>query len=156
MTEDNTIVRPLEFKDCLEAMKMGHELHDMSSIADIPFNEEKVRNLFARALTSTNRNLCLVAERSGELIGSFYGVIVPYYFSDELIAQEYWVYVRDGHRGTHAGTSFVKRFYDWASAHGVREVMIAPSTGIQTKRTEAWLNNIGYETMGVMTKRRVA
>lgn len=135
---------------------MCHELHEQSSMAFLPFDEGKIRNLFAQSIDFPNSCLCLMAELNGELIGSFYGRIIPYYFNHERMAQEYWVYVREPYRGTHAGTSFIKRFYEWAAENGVREVCVAPSAGIQTKRTERWLNNIGYETMGVLTKRRVS
>ncbi len=140
-----------DFDACL---RLSHALLQESSLRFLPLDKDKVRQLFDDSLLFPEDSLCLVAELDGELIGHFYGRIQTYYFCNEKMATDLWVYVSPEHRGTKAATGFIKRFNTWAEGKGAREIMISPSTGIQTDRTVAWLNHLDFETSGVMTKRR--
>jgi GNAT superfamily N-acetyltransferase len=139
-----------------ELIDMGREFHRESSMHWLPYDEKKVASICYQSLTAPDRNVCLVAEHGIDgIIGSVCGVLVPYYFNDEKIAQDRWLFVDSLHRGSSAGMKLMRWFYKWAKMKGATEVCVAPSVGIEPEKTEAWLNRIGYETAGFVTKRRV-
>lgn len=149
------MIRPFTPEDGPVAMQLCHELHEESSYSFLPFVEEKIFRMFREAVDRPEDRLFLVAERDGEIVGIFYAVLNPYYFCDEKIAAERWVYVRKEHRGTLAATGFIKRFIKWAREKDAAEVQVAPSTGIQTERTVEWLKSLGFEVAGVTAKLRL-
>ncbi len=149
------LIRPFEEKDEEQCLLLGEALLQESSLRFLPMDRGKVSKLLFDSILFPEDSLCLVAELDGKLVGYFFGRMQRYYFCDELMATDLWVYVSPEHRGSKAATGFIKKFNVWAEAHGAREVMVSPSTGIQTDRTVAWLNHMAFETSGVMTKRRV-
>jgi GNAT superfamily N-acetyltransferase len=148
-------IRKFTPSDAPAMMNMCHELHLQSALAFVPFSEDKIRELFTLAIVKPSQYLFLVAENEGEYVGSVFARLTPYYFSNELMAHEYWIYVKEQWRKSSVGTMLAERMYDWAKDNGAIEVMISPSAGINNASAERWLNNIGYQTIGVMTKRRV-
>jgi GNAT superfamily N-acetyltransferase len=150
-------IRRFRPSDILELLELGKLFHAESSMSWLPFDESKVASICYMSISNPDSNLCLVAEHGVEgIIGSVCGVIVPYYFNDEKIAQDRWIFVDRHHRGSSAGLKLLSGFYEWAEQNGALEACVASAVGIEPEKTEAWLNKIGYQTVGFVTKRRIA
>lgn len=151
----STAIRPFMAEDAPAALELCRALHRESSLSYLPFNAQKVLGLFAQALAMPEETFFWVAVRDGTLVGSMYGNITGYFGCDGRLAAEKWVHALPQHRGAGAATSLVKQFIRWARENRADEVMISPSTGIQTERTARWLEHLGMDRVGVMLKKRL-
>lgn len=151
----STQIRPFVAGDAPALVEMAHAFHMESNMRHLQFNRERLLNVFARGLADTHRVLFLVAEEAGQLIGSLYGELVPYYTFDGILATDKWLYIKPGRRGLGAGRQMVRQFEQWARAQGAVEMMISPMTGIATERTVAFLQALGLTPCGVAMKMRL-
>ena len=82
-----------------------------------PFDEEKCAEL-ARNLISSPAGCLLVVEKDDAVIGWLAGGIAEQWFSRQLMAFEYGLFIAPEHRGGTAGPRLAKAFITWAEEHG--------------------------------------
>ncbi|MEN59060.1 GNAT family N-acetyltransferase, partial [Salmonella enterica] len=78
-----------------------------------PFDEEKCAEL-ARSVIASPAGCVLVAEKDGVVIGWMAGGIAEQWFSRQLMAFEYGLFIAHEHRGGTAGPRLAKAFISWA------------------------------------------
>lgn len=142
-------VEPATPDDAAEIAALGRLLHDSSSYADIPYNEEKVVTLM-RHLALGGDNAVFVVRRNGEIVGGIAGSVAPQWFSDELLGFEYSFFVEPGARNSGAAVKLLLAFKNWCAARGAKKVRIGITTGIQEELTGKFYRRMGFNDAGTL------
>ncbi len=149
------IIRPFRPEDEDACVACGKRFHEESLYSDIAMNENKLRNLFRTAFNNPSTHLFLLYEKDGEIVGGFMAFVAPYYFSNELIAQDILWYIDKQDRGAPRMASLTMKYYRrWADALGVREAVVATSSGIEIERTAQLLEHLKFKQVGTVHKYR--
>lgn len=159
--QTSTQVRRATQDDIPALLAMCRALHlESPRYRTCSFNQDKVegtlQHLIGTLATGSNDDACvLIADRDGEVVGVFVGVIRQHLFSDDCAAHEVLFYIKPEHRGrTRAAVNLVRTFERWAHARGVAEKVVGTSTEITTATTLRLYEYLGYHSHGfAMIKR---
>ncbi|MEC5375443.1 GNAT family N-acetyltransferase [Pseudocitrobacter sp. MW920760] len=119
-----------------------------------PFDEEKCAEL-ARTLISSPAGCLLVAEKDGAVIGWLAGGIAEQWFSRQLMAFEYGLFISPEHRGGTAGPRLAKAFITWAEDHGAALINMGITTGVHEERTGDLYSRLGLSRSGLLYSKEV-
>ncbi|HFS8941461.1 TPA: N-acetyltransferase family protein [Enterobacter roggenkampii] len=114
-----------------------------------PFDEEKCADL-ARNIIASPAGCVLVAEKEGAVIGWMAGGIAEQWFSHQLMAFEYGLFVAPEHRGSTAGPRLAKAFITWAKEHGAVLINMGITTGVHEERTGEMYSRLGLKRSGLL------
>ncbi|WP_407084802.1 GNAT family N-acetyltransferase [Pluralibacter gergoviae] len=114
-----------------------------------PFDADKCAEL-ARSLIDAAAGCVLVAERDGQVIGWLAGGIGEQFFSRQLMAFEYGLFVAPEHRGGSAGPRLAKAFIAWAKTHGAVLINMGITTGVHAERTGQLYSRLGLQQSGLL------
>lgn len=95
----------------------------------------------------------LVAVRGGIVVGIHAGVVYSDWFTEDLRADSFLIYVGLSARGGFVGKSLVKRFERWAFARGSKSVMLGFASGGSTDRMGGLVELLGYSHRGGVYKK---
>ena len=114
-----------------------------------PFDEEKWAEL-ARSVIASPAGCVLVAEKEGVVIGWMAGGVAEQWFSHQLMAFEYGLFVAPEHRGGTAGPRLAKAFITWAKEHGAALINMGITTGVHEERTGEMYSRLGLKRSGLL------
>ncbi|HDL7643635.1 TPA: GNAT family N-acetyltransferase [Yersinia enterocolitica] len=114
-----------------------------------PFDEGKCADL-ARSLISSPGGCLLVAEKDDVVIGWLAGGIAEQWFSRQLMAFEYGLFIAPEHRGATAGPRLAKAFIAWAEDHGAVLINMGITTGVHEERTGDLYSRLGLHRSGLL------
>lgn len=95
-----------------------------------------------------------VVVKGGRPVGMMGGMVAPGWFTEECSAVELAVYVTPEHRGGRTGMRLIRAFEAWAFEHGAGEITLGVTTEVDTERTAALYERLGYRRSGVTTVKR--
>ncbi len=131
-------------------IELGKTIHDETRLSRFPFNAVRMTAQLQAILSPPRREYCLfVAEKEGVgIVGTFWGQISQYFFSDAMVATDYMFYVRPEFRGTSVAVKLVHAFRKWAVNRGADEICINMTTGIDIDRFDRFLRHMGFTYTG--------
>lgn len=147
-------VREAVQSDVTSIVMLGKALQQSSSYASKQFSDEKAHSMVSMMIDSES-DCAFVADDNGELIGYFLGGLNYEWFSDELLAFDYSVYVTPLKRNGRAAMRLFAAFEAWARNSGAIYVHIGISTNINVERTRRFYHLLGYEDGGVLLEKRL-
>lgn len=148
------MIRELRVEDIPAVIRLARMMHTEGAFAFLDFSTEKMARLFFHCVESDD-HLCLVAEKDGELVGGYMAYITPYYFGNDLLAQELALFIAPEYRGGSLAVKMTKRYMKWASDRGVKEIMAGASMGIKSDKVRSLYERLGFETIGFIFKKRI-
>lgn len=130
---------------------MAKEMHaESASHSDMLLDENKV--ISQLRLSVTNPDVYVrFAVRGEEVLGGFFGMISPVFFSRERAARDMAWFVRKSRRGSLAAVMLLADFEAWAMAKGVHKFFLGQSTGVAVETTKLLYEKLGYTVVGVNT-----
>jgi len=142
-------IRAATRSDLNAILDLGKRMHAESPrFSQLSFDDEKVRALFAVAL-SDPRYLVLVSEQEdGAIAGGFVGFMAPHWFSSDEVASDLAVFVRPDRRGGILAARMVKAFIYWAQDRGAKQITFGISTGVHIEQTAALYRSLGLKQFG--------
>lgn len=144
-----TTIRPATLDDLNMLMGIAVAMHRESPrFSKLSFSHAKVQQLFA-TLVNAPSGLLLVAERDSMLTGAVAAVICPHWFSDELVATEYGVFILPEHRGGMAAARLVRAYVGWAKEQGARLIQCGISTDVHHEETAALYQALGLKQFSI-------
>lgn len=114
-----------------------------------PFDADKCAEL-AQNLIYSPSGCVLVAEKDGRVIGWLGGGIAEQFFSRQLMAFEYGLFVAPEHRGGSAGPRLARAFIDWSKEHGAAVINMGITTGVHAERTGQLYSRLGLQQTGLL------
>lgn len=143
------MIREATFADLEEMIVLGYDMHQESRFKTCEYSVEKVCAFLSMAINSDDY-LAIVCEKQSTVIGGFVGFVAPHWFSDDLMAGDFALFMHPDHRGGRAAAKLVKRFIDWALEKGVSREFIQPgiTTGVEVEKTTKLYEFLGFEKTG--------
>lgn len=138
-------IRRPEQADWPQVLRLAADMHYETDFRRYRFSVEKVEALYATLLQDDQNFFAVVAEHDGQLVGFMAGFICEHFFSPDRYASEMLWYVSPDWRGSSAAVRMVRAFEDWALTKNVLDVMTGVSSGVQTDRTAALYEKLGYD-----------
>ncbi|KFC08506.1 hypothetical protein GTGU_01423 [Trabulsiella guamensis ATCC 49490] len=119
-----------------------------------PFDADKCAGL-ARDLITSPAGCVLVVEKDDRVIGWLAGGIAEQWFSRQLMAFEYGLFIAPEHRGGSAGPRLAKSFICWAEEHGAALINMGITTGVHEQRTGELYSRLGLSRTGLLYSKEV-
>lgn len=147
------MIRKAEHRDLEEVLVLGWEMHQESRYKSMAFNLEKVASLL-EYIISSNDYIFLVSERNSRVIGGFIGYAMPQWFSDELAASDFALFIDKENRGGRSALEMVRKYILWAKEKGVKpeNIGLGITTGVHTEKTKIFYEKLGFEEVGLVMK----
>lgn len=145
------MIREATEADIHSLIALGEAMHRESRFGTVSWSTQKVGDLITW-LISSDDGLVLVAERDGEIIGGFLGVVTEHYFSTDKMAQDFALFVSPGRRGGVAGAQLLARFIAWARSRGVMDewIQVGVTTGVDIEKTSRLCQAVGFQPAGYL------
>jgi len=89
---------------------------------------------------TSDTDIALVAEEAGIIMGFLLGGLTYEWFSDDLFAFDYSVYVVPHKRNGRVAIKFFKAFEQWALQKGAVAIQLSISTNINVEKIAAFIN----------------
>jgi hypothetical protein len=132
----------------LELARMMHA--ESSTHSSMPLDEKKLLEQLRASATNPYVYFRL-AVRGSEVMGGFFGLITPVFFSSELAARDLAWFVKPSRRGGYAAVLLVADWERWGKEKGVKKFMLGQSTGVDIETTRALYERLGYRVVGFNT-----
>lgn len=147
-------VRTASVTDVASIVRLGKELRDSSAYANKSFSDEKA-TAAVTTLVISDTDIALVAEEAGIIMGFLLGGLTYEWFSDDLFAFDYSVYVVPHKRNGRVAIKFFKAFEQWALQKGAVAIQLSISTNINVEKNSCFYQWLGYEVTGKMFEKRL-
>ena len=150
-----TSYKKMEEWDIDPMIELGAQMHAESAYRDLNYSREKCEALCIKYILNPKWFFGYCAYEGDELIGMIMGHLVPYYFGNDLLANDILWYVRKDRRGSMVGIRLLNAFRDWAKERGASEICIGVSTALDLDRTHKLLSRMGFTHVGGTFKEAV-
>jgi len=147
------VIRPAEVTDIPRLIELGRLLHAISSYSVLRFVPEQVEATLRRLIAG--EGVVFVAERDGIVVGGFAGAVAQHWFSDELVAFDYSLFVDPQARNGITAAKLVDAFIEWAKLRGARQVCMGITTGLHVERTARFYRALGLQDAGLLFRMEV-
>ena len=149
------IIRDATLDDAANLLRMGELMQQESPrFNKFTFDREKSAALINH-LISINNGIIVVAEKDGVIVGMLGGMVTEHFFSRDLYACDFVVYIEPEYRGGSTVIRMIKLFEQRAIELGAKEVSLGISTELQSERTASLYEKLGYIRSGISTIKRV-
>lgn len=145
----SSIIRPANQDDINALLKLGASFHSETRFSARAYSPYKTA-LFLAEIIKRPLGCLLVAEREGQIIGGVAGYAIADWFTTELVATEYALFLEQDKRGGALVMRLIKDFIKWADEKGIKRKHIGIVTGINQERTERIYKRLGGEKIGVL------
>ncbi len=142
------MIRAANHNDMGALLVLAEQMHAESDYRRFPFAIEKMASLFAALIDG--RGCLFVAERDGASVGVIAGYCEENWFTHAKVAGEYGLFVTPAARGGRHGIGLMRAFRTWAAEQGADQVMVGITTGVDTERTAALYERLGFHRTGIL------
>ena len=81
-------------------------------------------------------------ERDGEVVGTIGGIVHRDVYSEAIVAEEFFWFVREQYRGS--GLALYRRFEAWAVAHGAETIQMVHLCDVMPEKVERFYVRAGF------------
>ncbi len=134
--------------DIERMIKLGRSMHAESIAHDIPFSEERLRQLGVNALLDGSGYCLLLIESEADLQGFLVGQAGPHLFSDAIGATCSLFYVQPRYRGGLSAVKLLHAFRRWAVVQGAVRLYVPIASGVRLAQTDRFLSRLGFQLSG--------
>lgn len=140
------MIRPATADDIPRIIELGTLLHATSSYSKLAFVPAKAA-AFMQALMERD-GVVFVAEIDGVVVGGMAGGVVDQWFSDELIAYDFSIFVEPKRRNGLIAIKLMRAFEEWARIKGAKQVHMGIGTDINVEGTSRLYEHMGFRHFG--------
>lgn len=128
---------------------LAEQMHAESRFARRRFSLVKMAALFA-SLIDSDDGLVLVAERDGQIVGTFAGYVAEDWFGPDKTSCDFGMFVSSDRRGGIAAASMLKAYRTWARERGVAQPEIGITTGVRLAESTRLYQAVGFQPVGTV------
>lgn len=141
------MIRPAKHSDVPRLIELGAILHSTSNYSKMAYSPEKSAS-FLHDLINGLGGVVFVAEVGGEVVGGMAGGITDQWFSDDLIAYDYSIFIEPARRSGITAVRLIKTFEQWAILKGAKQLHMGIGTGINVEGTVRLYQSCGLNHFG--------
>lgn len=147
------MIRAATHDDIPRLVELGQLLHGTSTYAGSDIKPEKIATLLGQLIDGLG--VVFAAEVDGEVVGGFAGAITEQWFSDDLIAFDYSLFIEPSKRQGLTALKLVLAFQNWAKAKGAKEIRMGITTGMNVEGTSRLYRHLGFEYVGPLFRMEI-
>ena len=140
------MIRSATAADIPRIIELGTLLHATSSYSKMAFVPAKAA-AFMQALMERD-GVVFVAEIDGVVVGGMAGGVVDQWFSDELIAYDFSIFVEPRRRNGLIAIKLMRAFEEWARIKGAKQIHMGIGTDINVEGTSRLYEHMGFRHFG--------
>ncbi len=152
-TVNGVTIREITFDDIGKCLSLVKRHHNTTYLSEFNFSEVKCLKQLRRVLANLDNELCLVAEKSGDVVGLVWVTLGGYYLSDEVVfANCQLVTVEHDALGKIARirtfSRLIRAANHWSKKRGANQFLIHVTTGVRLKATDKMILALGGKRIG--------
>jgi len=140
------MIRPAKHSDVPRLIELGNILHATSNYASMNYCPEKSANFLHDLINGAG--VVFVAEVGGEVVGGMAGGVTDQWFSNDLIAYDYSLFVEPSKRNGVIAIRLIKTFQEWAKIKGAKQIHMGIGTGVNVEGTTRLYESQGLRNIG--------
>ena len=140
------MIRPAKHSDVPRLIELGNILHATSNYASMNYSPEKSANFLHDLINGAG--VVFVAEVAGEVVGGMAGGLTDQWFSDDLIAYDYSLFVEPSKRNGVIAVRLIQTFQEWAKIKGAKQIHMGIGTGVNVEGTTRLYESQGLRNIG--------
>jgi len=140
------MIRPAKHSDVPRLIELGTLLHATTSYSTMSFCPDKSAAFLHELING--QGVVFVAEVRGEVIGGMAGAVTDQWFSNDLIAYDYSVFVEPSKRNGVIAIRLIQAFKEWAKIKGAKQIYMGIGTGVSVEGTTRLYESQGLRSIG--------
>ena len=140
------MIRPAKHSDVPRLIELGTMLHANSDYSKMAFCPEKSANFLHDLING--QGVIFVAEVRGEVVGGMAGGVIDQWFSHDLIAYDYSLFVEPSKRNGVIAVRLIQTFKEWAKLKGAKQIHMGIGTGVSVEGTTRLYESQGLRKIG--------
>lgn len=140
------MIRPAKHSDVPRLIELGTLLHVTSSYSTMNFCPDKSAAFLHELING--QGVVFVAEVRGEVVGGMAGAVTEQWFSNDLIAYDYSIFVEPSKRNGVIAVRLIQTFQEWARIKGAKQIYMGIGTGVSVEGTTRLYESQGLRNIG--------
>lgn len=140
------MIRSAKHSDVPRLIELGTMLHQISSYSTMAFCPEKSAAFLHELING--QGVVFVAEVNGEVVGGMAGAVIDQWFSNDLIAYDYSLFVEPTKRNGVIAIRLIQTFKEWAKLKGAKQIYMGIGTGVSVEGTTRLYESQGLRNIG--------
>lgn len=140
------MIRPAKHSDVPRLIELGTLLHATTSYSTMSFCPDKSAAFLHELING--QGVVFVAEVRGEVVGGMAGGVVDQWFSNDLIAYDYSLFVEPSKRNGVIAIRLIQTFKEWAKLKGAKQIYMGIGTGVSVEGTTRLYESQGLRSIG--------
>jgi GNAT superfamily N-acetyltransferase len=140
------MIRPAKHSDVPRLVELATLLHATSDYSKMSFCPDKTGAFLHELINGAG--VVFVAEVGGEVVGGMAGGIVDQWFSHDLIAYDYSIFVEPSKRNGVSAIRLIQTFKEWAKIKGAKQIHMGIGTGVNVEGTTRLYESQGLRNVG--------
>lgn len=148
------MIRPAVVDDLPRLMYLAGEMHRESRFRDYPFDEGKVGTLILRLIKNVDgHGFAWVAVASDQVVGGLLATLYQSWFSTQLVASDFGLFLHPKHRGGVLAMRLVKQYKAWAKDQGA-DCELGCNTGVNPEAYDRFVQCMGFRPVAKLYSAR--
>lgn len=140
------MIRPAKHSDVPRLIELGTLLHSTTSYSTMNFCPVKSAAFLHELING--QGVVFVAEVRGEVVGGMAGGVIDQWFSNDLIAYDYSLFVDPSKRNGVIAVRLIQTFKEWAKLKGAKQIYMGIGTGVSVEGTTRLYESQGLRNIG--------
>ncbi|KRP91057.1 hypothetical protein TX25_18850 [Pseudomonas lactis] len=140
------MIRPAKHSDVPRLIELGTLLHSTTSYSTMNFCPVKSAAFLHELING--QGVVFVAEVRGEVVGGMAGGVIDQWFSNDLIAYDYSLFVEPSKRNGVIAVRLIQTFKEWAKLKGAKQIYMGIGTGVSVEGTTRLYESQGLRNIG--------
>ncbi|WP_443692658.1 GNAT family N-acetyltransferase [Pseudomonas sp.] len=140
------MIRPAKHSDVPRLIELGTLLHATTSYSTMIFCPDKSAAFLHELING--QGVVFVAEVRGEVVGGMAGAVTDQWFSNDLIAYDYSLFVEPSKRNGVIALRLIQAFQEWAKLKGAKQIYMGIGTGVSIEGTTRLYESQGLRNIG--------
>lgn len=140
------MIRPAKHSDVPRLIELGTLLHATTSYSTMSFCPDKSAAFLHELING--QGVVFVAEVRGEVVGGMAGAVTEQWFSNDLIAYDYSIFVEPSKRNGVIAVRLIQTFKEWARIKGAKQIYMGIGTGVSVEGTTRLYESQGLRNIG--------
>lgn len=140
------MIRPAKHSDVPRLIELGTLLHSTTSYSTMNFCPVKSATFLHELING--QGVVFVAEVRGEVVGGMAGGVIDQWFSNDLIAYDYSLFVEPSKRNGVIAVRLIQTFKEWAKLKGAKQIYMGIGTGVSVEGTTRLYESQGLRNIG--------
>lgn len=140
------MIRPAKHSDVPRLIELGTLLHATTSYSTMNFCPDKSATFLHELING--QGVVFVAEVRGEVVGGMAGAVTDQWFSNDLIAYDYSLFVEPSKRNGVIAVRLIQTFKEWAKLKGAKQIYMGIGTGVSVEGTSRLYESQGLRNIG--------